>query len=78
MSAADGSCSTSRPTCPRGPEVELVLVDDVLATGGDFLDAEERERLHAALERSREEVRAGRLIDGDAVIAKLRARSVRR
>ena len=34
---------------PEGEVVELVPVDEVLANGGDYLDDEERERLHAAL-----------------------------
>jgi anti-sigma factor RsiW len=49
---------------PEGTEVELVTVDD-------GLDPEERARLDAALERSRAQARAGRLIDADAVIGKL-------
>lgn len=64
---------------PEGTEVELVAVDDeVLASGGDHLDDEERERLHASIERGREDVRAGRTVDAEQVIAKLRARTAGR
>lgn len=64
---------------PEGTEVELVPIDDeVLASGGDYLDDEERERLHASLERGLEDVRAGRTVDAREVIAELRARAVRR
>lgn len=59
----------------NGEVVELVPLDDVLANGGDYLDAEERERLHAALERGMADVRAGRTTDAEEVIAKLRARA---
>jgi hypothetical protein len=52
---------------PEGSEVELVLVDD-----GDDLDDEDRGRLHAALERSAEQFRAGRGIDADEALARLR------
>jgi hypothetical protein len=52
---------------PEGTEVELTVVDD------DDFDPAERARLDAALERSVEQARAGQLVDGDAVIRKLRA-----
>ncbi len=53
---------------PEGTEVELTVVDD------DDFDPEERARLDAALERSVEQARSGQLVDGDAVIQKLRTR----
>ena len=58
---------------PEG-KVELVPLDVVLANGGDYLDDEERKRLHESLRRSIAQARAGQLIDADEVIAKLLAR----
>jgi hypothetical protein len=63
---------------PEGEDVELVPLDEVLASAGDYLDDEERKRLHASIERGLEDVRAGRTIDAEQVIAKLRARSAGR
>jgi hypothetical protein len=60
---------------PEGTEVELVPVDDeLLASSGCDLDDEERRRLRESLEHL-EDVRAGRTVDAEQVIAKLRARS---
>lgn len=42
-------------------------------SGGDYLDDEERQRLHAALERSVEQAREGKLIDAGVVMARPRA-----
>jgi hypothetical protein len=53
-------------------------LDEVLAGGGDYLDDEERGRLHASIERGVADVRAGRTADGREVIARLRARSASR
>ncbi len=53
---------------PEGSEVCLAVVDD------DEMTNEERARLHAALERSMAQARAGQLIESDAVIGKLLAR----
>lgn len=65
----DGRLVLDEPTeLPEGSEVELTVVDD------DDFDPEERARLDAALERSVEQARGGQLVDGDAVIQKLRAR----
>lgn len=52
---------------PEGSEVELVLADD-----GDELDDDDRVRLHASLQRSAEQFRAGRGIDADQALARLR------
>ena len=60
---------------PEGEVVELVLLSDVLARGGDWLDDRERARLHRALERSVAQAKAGKTVDADEVIARLRARS---
>jgi hypothetical protein len=60
---------------PNGEVVELVPLDEVLANGGIYLDAEDRERLHASIDRGLEDVRAGRTADARQVIATLRART---
>lgn len=52
---------------PEGSEVELVLADD-----GDELDDDDRASLHAALQRSAEQFAAGRGIDADEALARLR------
>lgn len=72
----DGRLLLDEPTdLPNGEVVELVPLDDVLAGGGDYLDAEERERLHASIDRGLAEARAGRTTDAGEVIAELRARA---
>ena len=43
--------------------------------GGDYLDDEERQRLHRSIERGIEDVKAGRTVDARQVIADLRARA---
>ena len=60
---------------PNGEVVELVHLDEVLASDGDYLDAEERERLHASIDRGLEDVHAGRTTDARQVMAVLRARA---
>jgi hypothetical protein len=75
----NGRLVLDEPTdLPEGKEIELVPVDDVLASGGDYLDDEERERLHESIERGLADVKAGRTVDASDVIEGLRARSVRR
>lgn len=69
----NGRLVLDEPTSlPEGEVVELVAVDDVLANGGDYLDGEERQRLHAALERSVVQSEQGQLVDADEVLAELR------
>ena len=63
---------------PEGEDVELVPLDEVLASGGDCLDEEERRRLHESIDRGLADVRAGRTVDAEQVIAKLRARNAQR
>jgi len=63
---------------PEGEAVELVRLDEVLAGGGDYLDEEERQRLHESIERGLEDVRAGRTVEADQVIAALRAKAASR
>ena len=63
---------------PEGEEIELVPLDEVLASGGDYLDDEERERLHASIERGLEDVKGGRTVDARQVIERLRGRAAER
>jgi hypothetical protein len=75
----NGRLVLDEPTdLPEGREVELVPVDEVLASGGDYLDDEERERLHASIRRGLEDVKAGRTVEASQVISKLRARAAGR
>lgn len=70
----NGRLVLDEPTdLPEGEIVELVPIDDVLASGGDYLDDDERERLHDSLRESIEQMKAGKLIDADAALAELRA-----
>jgi hypothetical protein len=48
---------------PEGEVVELVPLDEVLANGGDYLDDEERARLHEAIEKGLADVKAGRTVE---------------
>jgi hypothetical protein len=75
----NGRLVLDEPTdLPEGEVIELVPVDEVLASGGDYLDDEERERLHKSIERGLADVKAGRTVDASDVIEGLRARSARR
>jgi hypothetical protein len=60
---------------PNGEVVELVPLDEVLASGGDYLDSEEREPLHASIDRGLDDVHAGRTTGARQVMATLRARA---
>lgn len=53
---------------PEGTELDLVVADD-----GDELDEAERAELENAIEKSFEEVQAGKLIPADEVLKNLRA-----
>ena len=65
-----GRLVVDEPTSlPEGTEVELLPLDP-----GDWLDASDREALHAALAQSQADVAAGRLIDAADVLKRLRAR----
>ena len=59
---------------PEGQEVELDPLDEVLANGGDYLDDEERKRRHRSLEESIRQMKAGRTVDDEVVLADLRVR----
>jgi hypothetical protein len=68
----NGRLVLDEPTnLPEGEVVELVPLDEVLASGGDYLDGEERERLHASIERGLDDVKAGRTVDAREVIKRL-------
>lgn len=60
---------------PEGEVIELVRLDEVLANGGDYLDDEERKRLHRSIERGLDDVKAGRTVDARQVIDALRDRA---
>jgi hypothetical protein len=65
----NGRLVLDEPTdLPEGAEVQLTIVDD------DEMGDEERARLHAALERSMAQAKAGKLIDADEVIGRLLSR----
>ena len=65
----NGRLVLDEPTAlPEGTEVELALPDE--------LDDDERARLHAALDAADDELRAGRGIPGDLIIASLRRREL--
>jgi hypothetical protein len=71
----NGRLVLDEPTnLPEGKVVELVPIDEVLASGGDHLDDAEREALERELEASAREAEAGQLIDAADVLADLRAR----
>jgi hypothetical protein len=64
----NGRLVLDEPTdLPEGTEVTLSIADD-------DLDDEDRAQLHAALERSMAQAKAGKLVDADDVIARLLAR----
>jgi hypothetical protein len=58
---------------PEGEVVELVPVDEVLAHGGDYLDDEERQKLHESIREGIAQMKAGNLIDAEEALAELRA-----
>jgi hypothetical protein len=64
----NGRLVLDEPTdLPEGKVVELVPLDDEM-------DDEERAALHESLARSLDQMRKGQLVDGDEVLARLRAR----
>jgi hypothetical protein len=70
----NGRLVLDEPTdLPEGDVIELVPLDEVLAGGGDPLDAEERAALHAEIAASIAEAKAGKLVDAEVVLAELRA-----
>ena len=70
----NGRLVRDEPTnLPEGEVLDLIPADEVLAHGGDYLDDEERERLHESIRESIEQMKAGQLIDADEALAELRA-----
>ncbi len=64
-----GRLVVDEPTdLPEGTEVELLALDP-----GDWLDDEDRAKLHQALRDSDEDVKSGRLVDVDAILRELRS-----
>ncbi len=69
----NGRLTVDEPTdLPEGTEVELSLVDGE----DEQLDAEDSAALQAALERADDDVRAGRVIPGHELLARLRRGAV--
>jgi hypothetical protein len=67
----NGRLLLDEPTeLPDGSEVDLVAVGST----ADDLDDEDRKRLLQALDDAEEDVRQGRLVPADEVIAELRRR----
>jgi len=59
---------------PDGTAVELVSIDDVVASGGYLMDDETRAEFDRELEASFDEEDAGQLVDAADVLADLRTR----
>jgi len=69
-----GKLIVDEPTdLPEGEVIELVPLDEVLANGGDYLDDEERKRLHTSLREGIRQMRAGETIDSAIALAELRS-----
>ena len=67
----NGRLVLDEPTdLPEGEVVELVPLRDIL-------DDDERARLHRAIERGMEDVRAGRTVSAASVLARLQQRANR-
>lgn len=65
----NGRLVLDEPTdLPEGEEVELVPAD------ADDMDDDERAALHESLAISLDQMKKGQLIEGDEVLARLRAR----
>lgn len=64
----NGRVVIDEPTnLPEGTELELVVADP-----GDDLDDDERARLHESIQRGLDDVRAGRTVPAEQVLAELR------
>ncbi len=76
----NGRLVLDEPTdLPEGAVVELVRADEALLGDDlDDLDDEERARLHQAIDRGLDDVKAGRTVDAAQVIQELRARAASR
>jgi len=70
----NGRLLLDEPTdLPEGQIVELIALNEVIATEGDDLDDDERAALHRSIDESIEDEEAGKVEDLSKVIAKLRA-----
>jgi hypothetical protein len=70
----NGRILLDEPTdLPEGKIIELVPLDEVIATDGDDLDDAERAALHRSLDESIEDEEAGNVEDLSKIIAELRA-----
>ncbi len=71
----NGRLVLDEPTdLPEGEVVALVPVDEVLASGGDYLDDEERAELHRSIEEGIEDFERGDVEDAFEFLARLKAR----
>jgi hypothetical protein len=57
----------------HGLNVPGSRLDEALASGGDYLDDEERERLHESLREGIRQMKAGQTVDAAVALAELRA-----
>ena len=72
----NGRIKLDEPTdLPEGKLVELVPLDEVLLSGGDDLDDEQRGALHESIREGIEDMEAGRTVDAKIAIAALRSRA---
>jgi hypothetical protein len=69
----NGRLKLDEPTdLPEGQVIELIPLDEVIATGGDDLDDEERAALHRSIDESMDDEQAGNVEDLSKIIAELR------
>jgi hypothetical protein len=70
----NGRIKLDEPTdLPDGQIVELVPLDEVIATDGDELDDAERAALHRSIDESIADEESGNVEDLSKIIAELRA-----
>jgi hypothetical protein len=69
-----GRIVLDEPTDLPDGDVELVPVDEVLARGGDYLDAEYRAALHRSIEEGVEDFERGDVEDAFEFLERLKAR----
>ena len=71
----NGRIKLDEPTdLPEGQIIELIPLDEVIATDGDDFDDAERAALHRSIDESIEDEEAGKVEDLSKIIAELRAR----
>jgi hypothetical protein len=70
----NGRIKLDEPTdLPEGQIIELIPLDEVIATDGDELDEGERAAPHRSIDESIEDEAAGNVEDLSKIIAELRA-----